>query len=164
MTRTGLFRKNEKNILSSGRSEGRQNIPARRTTRNGFISLGVIILMGIIAASIPVMTRLVREYSKQIDLQTGYHKVRYLARSGMAAAHDHFDQIPELAAEPEKEWLYTNTAALFPVPVPVDGSIYLVRTPATLYSVALYDNFRMIFHASYEKTPHTLTIHTIKKL
>jgi len=93
-----------------------------------------------------------------------YYKTGFLGQSGFVYARNNWGAIPDAAFIPTRESLYAHYTSGFLVPG-LDGTLSLLKTPTTLYSIALGPHHaRAIFYASFTKTNDTVILGPIQKL
>lgn len=111
------------------------------------------VLLGfVLVTGVGSLATLYAYFHQATVLHYGEVKAHYVAESGFAVAQADLDTIP-IVAFPKtqlKPWIYAHLSLFYRPQLPMDGEIYLARSPDTLYTVGLVTaRYREILKRTY---------------
>jgi hypothetical protein len=125
------------------------------TCVNGYVTILFIFLILAISLALGTASVLLRQQTQETTLLYWHQKTLYLAHSGWSLAQAYWDHIPTANDPLTHAQTLSPHQRKFPCPIPLDGHLYLIKTPVALYSIGQSQDHRyqLILRQRYSTSP-----------
>lgn len=141
-------------------------------TQKGNSLILVLICGTVMGITLAILVKSVMTYKRTTELSYWAVKTQYIAESGLVLAPSVWESIPTYSFTTEsngdtvKQWIYGHLSSTYHPALPMDGDVYLIKSPNFLYSVGItHGQYRTIMKTNFVRTSdNQIKLHTWQKL